>query len=294
MGAKIIPVNWADAEHCSDIAVTSEASASYAIENLQSNLRGSTWRATNLDTQSITGTFDGNVRPCSAWGLFPELPSAPGAVAPSLIGATVRMRHWSDVAKTTLVYDSGTLDFFTATGEGYGDFPYGAHPWGVAAGDLTCRLAPKVRFHSEVASSAWQLDIANAGGVDTSFLAARRLVIGDYVEAPYNALLGAAPKWATNSQHQRQIGAGLQRLVRGRWRELNCEIPLDSEEHRRAWSDICHAIGTDQEIVFSLFEESDGERLFRDFIVLGSLEVMNPHVWDNVDFHKLQLAIVES
>lgn len=288
MGAKIVPVNFFDAEHCSDLAVSPAAATNFPVTNLQSNARDTTWRSADLSAVSITGSFGGNARRVSFWGLWAA------AAGSSLIGAQVRVRHWSDAAKTTVSYDSGTLNFWTPTGENYNEFAWGAHPWNCEHGDRTSRLAPKARFHSAVSSSAFQIDITNAGAIDTSYFEARRLWIGDYVEAPYNAGIGAAPQWRSSSQHQRSIGGALRRLVRAVWREMRCEIALNSEAHRKAWSDLCHVAEPGKEIVFSLFEEADGERRFRDHIVLGSLEVLNPAVWENLEFWKLQLAIVES
>ena len=46
--------------------------------------------------------------------------------------------------------------------------------------------------------------------------------------------------------------------------------------------------------VVSLFQSGDGARLDYDFTVLGSLTVLNPVVWENVDFHRLQIEIEES
>lgn len=287
MGAKIVVDNFFDS--ASDLSVSPSAHANFPITNLQSDVRGDTWRSTALDQQVIQGTFGGDCREVSFWGIWPATSGS------SLIGSTVRVQLYSDAAMLTEVYDSGTLDFFTATGTGWGSFLWGTHPWGVQEGDRTCRLAPKVRFFAGVAVSAFKITLTNAGGIDTSYFEARRIVLGDYVEAPYNPLLGAEPCWDGNSEARRSLGASLRRTRRKRWRALNCEIVIDSEAARAIWSDILHSCDAAKEIVFAIFEETDGERLFRDFIVLGSLEGSLARMpWENVDFHKLPLSIVES
>ena len=199
MSLRIVPVNFIDAEHCSDLSVTSEASASFAVENLQSNVRDRVWRSTSLATQFISGSFGGNARQISHVSIWP-------ADGSSLIGAKITVQLWSDVGMTTTVKNISAVDFFTPTGEVYNTFLWGIQSWGVDNADRTARLAPYSVWFAPVAASAFQITIQNGGAVDTPYFEARRIVLGDYVQAPYNAAYGAAPQWKPGSSHRRTVG----------------------------------------------------------------------------------------
>lgn len=287
MSLRIVPVNFLDADHCSDLAVTSEASTSFAVENLQSNVRDRVWRSTNLNTQVITGTFGGNARQISHLSIWP-------ADGSSLIGATVAVRMWSDVAQTTLVRNVSAANFFTFTGDNYNEFLWGIQSWGVHNADRTARLAPFSTWFTPVAVSAFEITIANAGAVDTSYFESRRIVLGDYVQAPYNAAYGAAPQWVPESKHRRTVGGSLRRLSRESRRALSFETIFKEETDRSAWADLQYVCDPAKEIVVCLFPEHATPKYERDFTVLGSLEVTNPMVFENVSMHRLQLKIVES
>lgn len=284
MPLKILPVNFFDE---ATITVTPAAVSTLPVTNLQSNIRDAVWRSPNLDQQVISGTWSGNARPVNAWGLWP------GTGTASLIGAQVRVQLYSDSTYTTQVYDSGTLDFFTFNGSAWGDFDWGSAPWGVAADDRTARLAPLVRYFTQVTASSFRITITNGGAVDTPYFEARRFWLAQAVTAPFNARPGAAPAWVSGSKHERTIGGVLRRQSRARWRELRIETKVTSEADRAAWSDLSYACDPATEIVLSLFP-GDGTRRERDFTVLGSLEVLNPMVFDGPNEHTLQLAMVES
>lgn len=287
MAIRLVPVNYFDADHCADLAVSPVAATAYAVTNLQSNVRDRTWRSTNLAPQVFTGSFGGNARQLSMWGIWP-------ADGSSLIGAQVRVKLWSDVAKTALVYDSGALDFFTFTGAVYNTFLWGIQSWGVDDADRTARLGPKMQWITAVAVSAFEITITNAGAVDTPYFESRRIWLGDYVEAPYNADFGAAPQWKSESELRRTIGGSLRRLRRGRSRALRFETVFVTEAYRSAWADLMYVCDPANEIIVSLFPADANVKRERDFTVMGSLEVLNPMVFENHNFHRLQLSAVES
>jgi hypothetical protein len=284
-GIRIVPVNFFD--EVEDLAVTSEASASLSKENLQSPVSGDVWRSTGLGTQVITGTFGGNARQISHLSIWPAREIS------CLIGAQVAVRMWSDVAQTTLTRDAAASDVFPATGGNWNEFLYGIQSWGADNADRTARLQPFLSWFSPVPVSAFEITITNAGNVDTPYFEASRIVLGDYVEAPFNAKPGAAPKWGSASEQHRSVGASLRRVSRARWRELRFETQFLTESDRSAWADLMHVCDPAQEIVCSLFPGL-GNKLERDFTLLGSLEVVNPLVFEAHGLHTLQLALVES
>lgn len=284
MTFRIVPVNDFDD---SVLSVTPSAVSTLPITNLQSNIRDRLWRSPNLDPQTFTGHWNGNVRRVSHFSLWPS------AQASSLIGATVRLELFSDTAMATGVYDQ-TWDFFTFTGAAWGVDAWGVFRWGVADDDRTARLAPLSKWFTAVNASAYRITVANGGAVDTPYFEARRILLGEYQEAPYNGAYGMAPQWRSNSEHQRTIGGSLRRLVRAKWRELRFETIFSTDADRAKWSDIVHACDPGAEVLVSIFAANVSERLERDFTVLGSLETLNPIVFENYQFHRAQFAFTES
>lgn len=280
MALRILPVNWADT---ATLSVSPAAVTTLPVTNLQSNVRDRVWRSTSLAQQVITGHWSGGGYPCSAWGMWPG----------NMAGSTIRVQLYSDTAWSVQVYDSGTLDFFTYTGTVYGTFLWGATPWGVEVGDRTAKLAPKVVYFTQVVAASFKITITNGPGVDTSYFEARRFWLADYVDAPYNARYGAQPAWRSSSEHARTIGGSLRRRNGARWKELRFDTMFATEADRTKWSDLMYQLDPATELVLSLFPAA-ATRQERDFTVMGSLEVLNPLVFENVNYHTLQLAIVES
>lgn len=284
MSLKLLPVNFFDE---ATISVSPAAVSTLPLANLQSNVSDEVWRSPNLDPQVISGTWGGEARPVSSWGLWP------GKGAASLIGAKVRVQLYSDTAYATQVYDSGTLDFFDFSGTGWGDFDWGVHPWGVEEGDYTARLAPLVKFFTQVSAGSFRITITNGGAVDTPYFEARRFWLAQAVEAPYTARPGAQPRWAPGSRQERTVGGVLQRQSRPSTRELSFELRLVTEAQRQVWSDLAYYCDPSREIVLSLFPGAGG-RQERDHVVLGSFVDTRPLTFQSPYQHDLTLSIVES
>lgn len=291
MALRILPVNAFDTASIAIYRTSDGAAhelATFPVANLQSNVRDRVWRSPSTVEQVILGSWSGNAKQISSWGMFPAIGAA------SLLGMKIRVQIYSDAAFSTQVYDSGTLDAFTWTGQGWGTFLWGVQQWGVSNSDRTARLAPIIKYFTAVVAGSFAITLSDSGAVDTNYFEASRFWFADYVDGPYNALLGAAPQWRSGSQHQRSIGGSLRRLPRTRWRELRFQTVFASESDRSAWTDLMYVCDPANEIVISLFPGDAVEKKERDFTVMGSLEVLNPIVFENVDFHTLQLAIVES
>ena len=285
-GVRIVPVNFFD--EVTDLAVTSEASASLAVENLQSPVSGDVWRSTNLNAQVITGTFGGNARRISHLSIWPAREGS------CLIGAQVAVRMWSDVAQTTLTRNAAAANVFTPTGGNWNEFLWGIQSWNVDNDDRTARLQPFLSWFSPIAVSAFEITITNAGAVDKPYFEASRIVLGDYVDAPYNAGLGAAPQWGTTSRANRTRGGSRRSLTGTQHRELRFETVFDTEAERSKWSDIVRVCDPANEILISLFPGDATPKKERDFTVLGSLESLNPMVFESTTLHRAQFAIVEN
>lgn len=281
MACVVLPVNYFDQ---ADITVSPSAVATMLVTNMQSNVRPKAWRSTSLATQTISGDWDGDTRPVSAWLLMPG--------SSSMIGSQVQVKLWSDLAKTALVYDSGAVDFLDFSGEGWGEFAWGAHPWGVDPAHFFAQRTPAVRYFSRVAARAFEIIVTYSTGMAAGFFELSRAWLADYVEAPYNAMTGASFGWESNSSHQRTPGAALHRQARDRWLRFRCEIMLDSEEERARWHGLMWACDPGREVVFSFYQSTG--RQGTDFTIMGSLTALNPLVNQALNIHKLQLEIVES
>lgn len=283
MPLRLLPVNHFDG------AVISGASAfsTLPLTNLQSNVRDKVWRSVNLEPQVIVGHWNGNVRTVSAFQVWVARGRS------SLIGSKWRLELFQDASLVTLAYDSGTVDYFTFSGDPWGSFSWGASPWGAAQDDRTARLAPLCRYFSAVNASSFRITVTNGGAVDTPYFEASRIWLADAVTAPYNARFGAAPIWDGSSTNDRPVGGSLRRRVGERWRALPIETMFASEADRAAWSDLTYVFDQATEVVISLFP-GEGSRRERDFTVMGSLKLLNPMVFQNRNFHTLQLSMVES
>jgi len=284
MPFRLVPTNHFDS---ATVSVSPAAVSTMPLSNLQVRRRDLPWRSPNLEPQVITGNWGGDVRVVSHFSAWPT------ALRSALIGSRWRLELFSDVARTTTVKDTGTLDFFTPTGLGWGDFPWGAAPWGTAAGDRTARLAPLSLWFPAVNASAFRITVTNAY-VDTPYFEARRIWLGEYVQAPRNASYGLAPAWRSTTQLSRNIGAPLRARRGETFRAIPFETKFFSEADRATWSDLTRDCDPANEILISLYPDDPSEHKRRDYTVMGSLEVLPPMPQDNKNFHRMQMAILES
>lgn len=278
MTMRIIPVNFFD--ECADLAVSPAAVSSMPATNLQNSNRDEVWRSTSLDAQVFTFSWGGNVRSIDSWGIWPG----------NIIGAKARLEL---LIGGSTVYDSGTIECFTPTGEAWGTFLWGVHPWGVEESDRTARSAPLLKFFTETAADNGRITITNGGGVDTAYHEAARFWLGQSVLAPYTANHGLALQPVDLSQHDRSPGAVLRVQANAKHRRMQFDTVFETEADRFAWSQIITECGISREVVISLLP-SDATTLGRELALRGYLEALNPIVFANPNFHTLQLAFTES
>lgn len=284
MPLRIVPVNDFDT---ATLSVSPAAVTTLPVTNLQSNIRDDLWRSTSLASQVITGNWSGNVRRISHFSLWPS-----GSES-SLIGATVRLQLYSDLAMSSSAYDQ-TWDFFTPTGPGWGDEPWGAFRWGVAYDDRTARLAPLVKWFSYIDASAFKITIANAGHVDTHYFEARRVWLGEYHDAPFNAQRNVGHGWVSGSEVDRNPYGPLRRKAGGQWREMRFEAVFITEADRAKWSDIHYACDPSNEVLVSLYPTATTERQRRDFTAIGSLDGLDRMTLESLDINRLPISLLES
>jgi hypothetical protein len=287
MAARIIPVNYFDQATLNPLPNTPLPSMPFS--NLQSNASDRVWRsdvATSNQQVNIYGQWgNGDSRSISSFIVWPGPAGA--------IGTKVRLVLYSDFGNT-VVYDSATQDFFPVGGQTWGTFAWGAQPWSVDPTDRTARLAPYILYFPKVTACYFAIAITSTAAMDQSFFEASRVWLGDYVDAPYNANYGAQPGWKSGTQLSRTPGGSLRRLARAKWRELRFDVNLDTEVARSTWSDVVSVCDPSKDVVVSLFPGDANKKLERDFTVMGSLEALNPIVFQNYNLHNLQMAVLAS
>lgn len=284
MPLRIVPVNDFDS---ATLSVSPAAVSTLPVTNLQSNVRDDLWRSTDTTAHAITGNWAGNVRRVSHFSLWPV------GDGTSLIGSTVRLQLYSDLAMSSSVYDQ-TWDFFTPAGPGWGDEPWGAFAWGVEADDRTARLAPLSKWFPYVDASAFRITISSTGAFEGSYFEARRIWLGEYQEAPFNAQRNMGHGWASGSEVDRNPFGPLRRKVGGQWRELRFDAVFTTEADRAKWTDIHYACDPGSEILVSLFPTASSERQRRAFTCIGSLAGLERMSLEGLDLNRLPISFLES
>lgn len=280
MSAIIVPVNYFD--ECEDLTATT-SEAAFPVTNLQSNVRSNVWRSTDLTSHVVEGTFGGNARPVSMFGIWPSGNEA------TLMGAEVRVQLWSDEAMSVSVYDQ-TLDFFDFSGTGWGSFAWGSHPWGVDPANRIARLTPLIRYFTGVTCASFRFTFTDSA-MDATYFESRRIWLGDAVTATYMPSV-LVPGWESQSQQERTPGGTLRRLVRTPTRRMTFELMFNTEAERAAFNDLLYASDPGREIVWSFFQ--DQGRKEHHFTIMGSMASQPPMPYEAVNFHTLRIEMVES
>lgn len=285
MALRIVPVNDFDA---ATLAVLPGSVSTLPATNLQSNVRDDLWRSVNTEPHTITGSWAGSVKTISHASIWPSGGSS------CLIGSQVRLELFSDESATTSVYDTGTVNFFEWSGTGYGRGVYGAFRLGAANDDRTARLAPWVKWFTPVYARSFRVTLTNTGAMDTPFFEARRIWLGEYHDAPFNAQRNMGHGWASGSEVDRNRHGPLRRLPGGRWMELRFDAVFITEADRAKWSDIHYACDPANEIFLSLFPTAATERQRRAFTAIGSLAGLERMTLESAEFNRLPLTFLES
>lgn len=279
MTLRIIPVNFFDQVAEADLTFTSEV-AGLPAANLQSNVRDRVWRSTSDAVQVIAGNWDGEERPINAWGIWPG----------KLAGSTTKLILYSDVASTVPIFDSTDLPFPALSTSGWGDYGFGGEPW--SAGAQT--LAPRLDYLSQTYNAkSFTLGLGDVS-LPQAYFEASRIWLGQYVDAPHAPRYGLSLGWKSESELRRSIGGTLRRLARPRFRVMNLDVEINTEADRYAWMDLLAASDPGNEIIVSAFPGDGTTRQERDHTIMGSLEVLNPIVFEKYNLHTLRLQVQES
>lgn len=246
---RIISDNAADRS-----TVTASTSAGALVaSNLLNDEKTSVWRATDT-TASLTLTAPANEVAAGVHLPFCNL-------SPT---ATIRVRLYSDPARTALVLDTGTVPACPAaarTLRGWTD-AQAASAYAYGGGG-----------HARVwfAQTAWRgavIDIVDAGNLQ-GYIEAARLIIGPYWSAAYNADFGAPLTMHDMSKPYRTDSGSLRTDISYRYRKLDVSLNNLSAADRATLIQILISVGTSYPVLLSLHPGVGDVELERDHTLYG-------------------------
>jgi hypothetical protein len=238
--ARILYANAAD---LATLVASSEASASYAVANLQSDIKSSVWRSTGT-TEYFTATWTAD-QPIG------------GVVLPfTYLSATATMRVRLYDASSTLLLDTGTnlavpggppdLWGWTAAQLNSNSFGYGGGAYARA-------------WFTQTSARSLRVDI-----VDTSnpqgYLEVGRLVAGPYWQMSKNPDYGL--QWTPavdTSKHYRTDGGNLATDVGTKHRKQVVPLTMLTVAERNTFWSIIYTNSLARPILFSLFPDESGD-----------------------------------
>ena len=240
-------------DRASNLASTPACATAMPISNVQLARRGAAARIVAATTWAITGEISGTA-------------SALCLVGHNLTGAaTVRLRLYSDFAKTTEVYDSTALAVGTALPWGTGGLQWGVTPWGASSTILDGTPAYFSHwFADETTAVAFQIDIADATNTD-GYLQIGRIYLGDYWEPSVNVTYGMGMQWREASKQHRTDGGSLRTEGYYPYRSYSASFDALTDTDREEWNEITRKLGTRLDFLVSFAPEAGG-KLERDYM----------------------------
>jgi hypothetical protein len=253
---RIIHTNVIDG--AANLASSPACATGMPVGNIQLARRGSFARETSSTSWTISGEYSGAV-------------SAMCIVGHNLTGsATVRLRLYSDYAKTTTVYDSTALPVWTP--QVWGDpaaSPNGGLEWGVlpwlATGILsgTPEYFP-VWFTSVANGVAFTIDIVDTNNVD-GYLQIGRVYLGEYWSPTVNDAYGLSMWWKEASKQVRTDGGSLRTEGYYPYRAYSCSFDAMDETDRGNFMEIIRKLGLRLDFFIS-FNPGAGGDIERDYM----------------------------
>lgn len=231
--------------------------AATPVENIQVAQRSEVARVAGAQSWTIAGEFMGAV-------------SALCLVGHNLTGgATVRLRLYSDYAKSVLVYDSTALPVGTAqvwgnpSGTPNGGLAWGVSPWlgnGYAPGATPYFT---IWFSQISTAVAFLIDISDPYNGD-GYLQIGRVYLGDYWSPSLNMSYGMPMSWTEATKQVRTDGGSLRSEGYLPYRKFSVALDCLSEGDRSEFMEIARSVGLRRDVLISFFPES-GAALERDY-----------------------------
>lgn len=253
---RFISVNHADD---ATLSASPAAVSTLPVTNLQLSPRGKISRFTGLATQDIDGTLPSS-RLVSGFVLYRHNLTT---------SATCRLRLYSDVAMTTLIYDTGA--FVALPGKALGELDWGIDPLGASVftgwGEAFTQL-----WFTPIKIRAFKITLTDAGNPD-GYIDVGRLFLGPFLEPLINIEFGTLQLGWSEGSTQTRTGGGSLRTdssPAGPYRCLTMSLNGLNEGERSRFVDFQRTTGLRKDFFVSVFPEQGGA-LERDHAMVGKL-----------------------
>jgi hypothetical protein len=236
------------------------------VTYLQNDNRGYMMQSTGLTAQQIKGEWGGTAYTISMCALYRH----------NLVtNDSWRLQLYSDVAWTTQVYDSGTIDAFTDNIFDNWDF-----------GFSTLWFTPTASVKS------FKLTLTSSANPD-GYITASRLFIGAYTEANYNPNYGMNLGYETSSTQVRADSGSLHVNSKAKWRKMTFDLMVTSETDRALWLEIGRYCGVEKTVFVSVYPGDASATLERDHSIMGKFDKSPAQISSSFGTYDHQITLLE-
>lgn len=270
--ARFILDDFADAT----LAATPAVETTMPVTYCQLDARDRFTRSTSIATQVVQGHWDGNERYLGGLVIAQH----------SGWGGKIRLQVHGNVNYTDDNYDSGTVDLGgpLPTLE---NFEWGIAPLGLETDDLLAKEAAYSLFFTKTKGASFTLTFSQCQDLYWQF---GRIVLGDYIEAPYSPDHGMSFGAESNHEHHRMRGGTLRSRAAARFNVLQARMIQATDAERAAWKDLVERI-TNRTVGVSLFPGFGG-RQERDHVDVMALDRNTPNTWASPNFHESTIRMI--
>jgi len=206
--------------------------------------------------------------------------------------ATIRLQLFSDAARTTQIYDSGTnVAYASAT---LGALDFGVAPLGSGVFDAFLGQRFSTFYFNRVLALGGKLTINDTGN-SAGYIEAARLFAGDHTELLYNPDTSGMG-WKDNTEQSRGSGGSLRSDAGISYRQLEISVAWLAASQRAQMSDMLRFAGKRKDIFVSLYPETGGEKE-RDYSMLAKIVGDVPNLNEqggNIDLLNTKLTFEET
>ena len=246
--------------------------------NAQLTARDKTARSTSAAAQTITGAWGGEARKIDSFNIFRHNGQ----------GGSVRLRLYPNADYTGTPYDSTALALSTAVTSN-------ARDWGFdvtapeSINDLLLAEAPYSIFFTLFTAKSFQIDFSACA---RTYWDIGRIVLGHYLEAPYNPKEGMTITEQYGDQQVRTKGGSLRTRAGEKWRELKIDMFYQTDADRALWRDLISHIQLNKDVAISVFPGIGG-RQERDYTLNMQLQAPSAFAWFNSNRNEVTYTFTE-
>lgn len=247
------------------------------VTNSQNVQRDAVARSTSSADQVITGHWDGNTRQVDSFMIFRH----------TGYGGQVRLQLWANADYTSSVYDSGTVDFVSALPT-LENFEWGVAPGlGLSTTDPLIGEAPHYLFFTAATCASFTLTFTRCQHLYWQFT---RILLGKYLELPYNPKVGRQFGFDNNGERRRTRGGSLRTREGERFRGLTVDLVFENDANQTAARDFLAQV-VNEDVGVSLCPGAGG-RAERDGV--ANMQIDSSQRFSRQDFgHEIPLSFLE-